>query len=922
MSQTVNVPAGSYKVSFKVAQAGGSQTLAIKADGTTVGTVTPASTSYADYFTAPISVTSGSHTLSIEGTTFAETTALIDSVELKRVGPAASVPARSATALVTSYAYDDAGRLRTTTDPRGLASKTFYDMLGRTTKTVANYVDGTPSQADDQTTQYTYDGDDHVLTMKAVNVNGSGTSNQITGYVYNSTTNVFSNDLLTAVQYPDKTTGAASSGEQETFIYNALGERTKYTDRNGSVHDYSYDVLDRLTTDNVSTLGSGVDGSVRKLGYTFNTQGLPEKFTSYNSSGTVVNEVLRQYNGLGQLTKEYQTHSGAVNTSTSPKVQYAYSEMASGANHSRLTSMTYPNGRVITYDYGTASGLNDKISRLSALKDGSTTLEWYGYLGLSTVIQRLHSQGAVDLTYKSSTTIGSAGDPYVGLDSFGRVIDQKWVNESGTAVDEYQYGYDNDGNRLYRKNTLSATNSELYTYDGLNRLSSMTRGTLNSGNTAITGTPTYSESWNFDAEGNWDGSSGVTTNGTAQTRAHNAQNQITTIGSNTPTYDSNGNTLTDGLGHTYSYDAWNRMHTGTDGTTTETFGNDALGRKVSTNDGTTTTDHFYSTQWQVLEDDRGGHASNSYVWSPVYIDAMVERDRDSDNDTSHTLDERLYATQDANWNVTSVLTTSGTVVERFNYTAYGAQNVLNASTWASSTDSYMFAQRYQGGFSDDVAGVTQFDYRLLSPTLGRWTQEDPQGYIDGQNLYTSFHDSPEQCNDPIGLSATTNPTTQPSPAPGVRINTRLGVWTRLLGVPIWLPINHAWIECVSSNGQKHTISRYTLKNDLDNSHTVIGPGPAEAQGWDYNSRITQSIELPIPPGMTLDDYIAKLLKTADAEARVPYMAVPDDKSENCTTGACRIVNKAGGSVPPFDPIGIDDFPMQQIDIDRLSGGGG
>ena len=40
----------------------------------------------------------------------------------------------------------------------------------------------------------------------------------------------------------------------------------------------------------------------------------------------VVNEVLRQYNGLGQLTTEFQASAGAVNVLTTPKVQYAYTE--------------------------------------------------------------------------------------------------------------------------------------------------------------------------------------------------------------------------------------------------------------------------------------------------------------------------------------------------------------------------------------------------------------------------------------------------------------------------------------------------------------------------------------------------------------------------------------------------------------------
>jgi hypothetical protein len=78
-------------------------------------------------------------------------------------------------------------------------------------------------------------------------------------------------------------------------------------------------------------------------------------------------QVQRLYNGLGQLTQEYQAVGGTVNTSTTPYVGYAYSEMAGGANHSRLTRVDYPtatgaSGKQVTYDYGTAGGLNDRGS--------------------------------------------------------------------------------------------------------------------------------------------------------------------------------------------------------------------------------------------------------------------------------------------------------------------------------------------------------------------------------------------------------------------------------------------------------------------------------------------------------------------------------------------------------------------------------
>lgn len=269
------------------------------------------------------------------------------------------------------------------------------------------------------------------------------------------------------------------------------------------------------------------------------------------SSGNVVNQVERIFNGLGQLITENQCHSGAVNMSTTPKLQYAYSEMSSGANHSRPTSMTYPDGRVITFNY--ASGLDDSISRLSSISDGSTTLESYSYLGLGTVVKRAQPEPGVDLTYIKQTgeSNGDAGDQYTGLDRFGRVVDQRWlVTSSGSATDRFNYGYDRDSNRLYRENAIDATFSEIYHangasngYDSFNQLTDFARGMLsdsnNDGVPDTVSSPARSQTWSLDAVGNW---SSITTDSSTQTRSHNKLNEITSIlGQSTPAFDSNGN---------------------------------------------------------------------------------------------------------------------------------------------------------------------------------------------------------------------------------------------------------------------------------------------------------------------------------------------------------------------------------------------
>ncbi len=209
------------------------------------------------------------------------------------------------------------------------------------------------------------------------------------------------------------------------------------------------------------------------------------------------------YNGLGQLTTEYQSHSGVVNTSTTPSVQYAYVLMASGANNSRMTSMTYPNGRVVSYNY--ASGLDSSISRLTSISDTSGTLEIYKYLGLGTIVEMDHPETGVNLTYISQTgSTGDAGDKYFGLDRFGRVVDQNWYDTAtSSSTDDFQYGYDRDSNVLYMYNTVNAGNSELYGYNGLSELTSFERGTLNGSDNGISGTPSVNETRLLDTLGYW-----------------------------------------------------------------------------------------------------------------------------------------------------------------------------------------------------------------------------------------------------------------------------------------------------------------------------------------------------------------------------------------------------------------------------------
>src|SRR5207244_9552055 len=116
-----------------------------------------------------------------------------------------------------------------------------------------------PTPASNRTTEFSYDGNSNMLTLKSVL---PGSAFQTTQYVYGVSTasgsDLNSNDLLAALKYPDKNTGEPSEAEKETFTVNALGQSKTRTDRNGTMHTYGYDVVGRPTADAITTLGAGV----------------------------------------------------------------------------------------------------------------------------------------------------------------------------------------------------------------------------------------------------------------------------------------------------------------------------------------------------------------------------------------------------------------------------------------------------------------------------------------------------------------------------------------------------------------------------------------------------------------------------------------------------------------------------------------
>ena len=307
---------------------------------------------------------------------------------------------------------------------------------------------------------------------------------------------------------------------------------------------------------------------------------------------------------------------------------------------------------------------------------------------------------------------------------------------------------------------MDAALSDLYEYDDLNQLTDFARGALSDSNSDgildTVASPSRTQAWDLDAMGNWQS---LSTNGTGQSRTHNAQNQVTGVGSATLAFDANGSMTTDQNGNTFVYDAWNRLVKAVDGSsvTKAEYAYDALGRRiVETRPVASTTDHlYYSTGWQVLEERRGGTSTSDvrrqYLWSIDYVDAMVARV----DYASGTVTAKYNVTYDANWNVTTILVNSNSgasIQERYTYDPYGSVTILAPNGTVRSSSSYDWKYLHQTGRLDGDTGLYHFRNRDYSPTLGRWTRNDPIGFEAGDtNLYRYVGNGPVNGVDPSGL---------------------------------------------------------------------------------------------------------------------------------------------------------------------------
>jgi RHS repeat-associated protein len=212
--------------------------------------------------------------------------------------------------------------------------------------------------------------------------------------------------------------------------------------------------------------------------------------------------------------------------------------------------------------------------------------------------------------------------------------------------------------------------------------------------------------------------------------SYNHDNQLTyfSTGAASPTYDLNGNLVSDGI-NTYSWDARNRLTGISSG---PSFSYDGVNRRQSFASSGTTTGYLYDGLNPVEEFQ--GASVHATLLTGLGIDERFSRTESGT--TSTFLTDQLGST-------VALAASNGAIATNYGYDAQGNTTV----TGIASDSSYQFTGR-----ENDGDGLDYYRARYYNPTWERFIQEDPIGLRGGDaDLYRYVGDNPVGYLDPYGL---------------------------------------------------------------------------------------------------------------------------------------------------------------------------
>ncbi|MCK4400744.1 hypothetical protein KAW08_00390 [bacterium] len=227
--------------------------------------------------------------------------------------------------------------------------------------------------------------------------------------------------------------------------------------------------------------------------------------------------------------------------------------------------------------------------------------------------------------------------------------------------------------------------------------------------------------------------------------AYNEENQLLTVDNGqgqalSLQYDDNGNLVKkdDSQGAIdYSWDYENRL-VGIDylDGSSDSYTYDGVGKRIQTSEDGIVTNYLYDGLNCIIEQDNTGLTTASYVRGLGYsggIGSIVSKQT--------PVNGKQYYYYDGIGNVVNLADNCGLTTDNFAYDAYG--NILNSAI----PNPHGFSTKEYSRRS----GLSYFGARYYDSRIGRWTQPDPLGMVNGPNLYLYVNNNPINNIDPHGL---------------------------------------------------------------------------------------------------------------------------------------------------------------------------
>jgi len=634
---------------------------------------------------------------------------------------ATSIGQTSSSAPGTTTTYDPQGRVTQTADSGGGAVTNAFSQ-----NDVVVTLGPPPSGENAKKHQSQYDGLDRLTSVcELTTISGSGTCGQTnaqtgfwTKYTYDAL------GRLTGVTQ----NAQSSSTQSRSYAYDLMGRMTSETEAESGTATYTYDTDSTCGTSDgdlvkrVDAVGNGIcysyDALHRPLSVTYPSGSYasktPSKYFVYDSA--TVNSVVMS-NTKGRMAEAYT----CVSPCSAKLTDIGFSYTVRGEPSDVYESTPNSGGYYHINEQYWANGALEQLSGLSSFPTFTFTPDGEGRVyevSASSGQNPVTNTAFNNASLPTSVTFGSGdSDSFTYDPNTDRMTQYQFAVNGQSLTGALTWNANATLQNLNITDALNSTDTQScsYIYDDLMRVASANCGSV------------WSQTFSYDVFGNISKSGSVA----FQPTYSSATNQMTSVGSFTPTYDSNGNLLTDPL-HTYSWDSAGRPVS----IDTVNMTYDALGRMVEQNRSGVYTQFAYEP-----------HGGKFAIMSGQTLQKTLVPLTGGAQAVYNSTGLMYYGHSDHLGSIRLGSTSSRTVSFDLAYAPFGETYATSGSTDPAFT----------GPRQDTVSGLYDFPAREYS-SQGRWSSPDPSGtaafhLTDPQsiNRYVYARNTPLSVVDPTGL---------------------------------------------------------------------------------------------------------------------------------------------------------------------------